>query len=356
MISPFSSPRPPAIPAVPDADSPASPQTDATAQPLSLDAAAGRPDAPRTAPAASTARARRRRGRLENGQQAPGPAERLFTGFVLLLCCLAVAVPFLAVVSTSVSSADHINRAGGFVLWPDGLSLDAYRSVLAGGVVTRALLVSMGVTIVGTVLSLTASAMMAFGLSRPGSFGHKPILMLVLFSLLFSPGLIPSYLTVKTVGLLDTYWALIVPGLVSAFNIIVLRSFFMNIPVELIESARIDGASDWKIFTRIVLPLSKAVLAVIGLFYAVGYWNAFFGALIYLSDQSKWPLTLILRTYLVDNQQLSTADLGAGLDALPPQPALQMAMLLIAVLPILIVYPFLQKHFTTGMLTGAVKG
>ncbi len=294
--------------------------------------------------------------RLDNGQQVPGLRERLLTGLVLFACCAAVIIPFVGIISTSLSSAGHINRSGGFVLWPDGFNLDAYRSVLSGGVVTRALLVSIGITTVGTALSLAVSAMMAYGLSRPGSFGHKPILMVVLFSLLFSPGLIPSYLTVKQVGLLNSYWALILPGLVSAFNIIVLRAFFMNIPQDLFESARLDGASDWSIFARLVLPLSKAVLAVIGLFYAVGYWNAFFGALIYLSDQGKWPLTLVMRTYVLDNAQLSGGDLGAGVDALPPQPALQMAMLLIAVAPILCVYPFLQKHFTTGMLTGAVKG
>jgi len=294
--------------------------------------------------------------RLDNGQQVPGLRERLLTGLVLFACCAAVIIPFVGIISTSLSSAGHINRSGGFVLWPDGFNLDAYRSVLSGGVVTRALLVSIGITTVGTALSLAVSAMMAYGLSRPGSFGHKPILMVVLFSLLFSPGLIPSYLTVKQVGLLNSYWALILPGLVSAFNIIVLRAFFMNIPQDLFESARLDGASDWSIFARVVLPLSKAVLAVIGLFYAVGYWNAFFGALIYLSDQGKWPLTLVMRTYVLDNAQLSGGDLGAGVDALPPQPALQMAMLLIAVAPILCVYPFLQKHFTTGMLTGAVKG
>lgn len=294
--------------------------------------------------------------RLDNGQQVPGLRERLLTGLVLFACCAAVIIPFVGIISTSLSSAGHINRSGGFVLWPDGFNLDAYRSVLSGGVVTRALLVSVGITTVGTAMSLAVSAMMAYGLSRPGSFGHKPILMVVLFSLLFSPGLIPSYLTVKQVGLLNSYWALILPGLVSAFNIIVLRAFFMNIPQDLFESARLDGASDWSIFTRLVLPLSKAVLAVIGLFYAVGYWNAFFGALIYLSDQGKWPLTLVMRTYVLDNAQLSGGDLGAGVDALPPQPALQMAMLLIAVAPILCVYPFLQKHFTTGMLTGAVKG
>lgn len=294
--------------------------------------------------------------RLDNGQQAPGALETALISIVLLVCVLVVVIPFLGIVSTSLSSAGHLNRHGGFVLWPDGFNVNAYRSVLSGGVVTRALMVSIGVTLVGTMLSLAVSAMMAYGLSRPGSFGNKPILMLVLFSLLFSPGLIPLYLTVKQVGLLNSYWSLILPGLISAFNIIVLRSFFMNIPQEIFESARIDGASDWSIFTRMVLPLSKPVLAVIGLFYAVGYWNAFFGALIYLSDQAKWPLTLVMRTYVLDNAQLSGGDLGAGLDALPPQPALQMAMLLIAIAPILIVYPFLQKHFATGMLTGAVKG
>lgn len=296
------------------------------------------------------------RERLPNGQQAPAGSERALTGLVLLLCCAVVLIPFWGIIATSLSSAAHINQHGGFVLWPDGLNLNAYRSVLAGGVVTRALLVSMGVTAVGTVLSLAVSAMMAYGLSRPGTFGHKPILLIVLFSLLFSPGLIPVYLTVKQVGLLDSYWALILPGLVSGFNVIVLRNFFMNIPTELYEAARIDGASDFTVFTRVVLPLSKAVLAVIGLFYAVGYWNAFFGALIYLSDQAKWPLTLIMRTYVLDNNQLAGADLGVSPDALPPQPALQMAMLLIAIAPILMVYPFLQKHFTSGMLTGAVKG
>ena len=312
-------------------------------------------DIPASGTVETPTRRRRRRGHLDNGQQAPGVVESAVTLVVLLVCCLAVVIPFLGIISTSLSSAQHLNQSGGFVLWPDGLNLDAYRSVLSGGVVTRALLVSVGVTTVGTILSLAVSAMMAYGLSRPGSFGHRPILMLVLFSLLFSPGMIPLYLTVKQVGLLNSYWSLILPGLVSAFNIIVLRSFFMNIPQELFESARLDGASDWSIFTRVVLPLSKPVLAVIGLFYAVGYWNAFFGALIYLSDQSKWPLTLVMRTYVLDNNQLSGGDLG-GVEALPPQPALQMAMLLVAIAPILFVYPFLQKHFASGMLTGAVKG
>ena len=294
--------------------------------------------------------------RMVNGQEPPGPGEKLLTAVVLIVACAAVIVPFIGIISTSLSSADHINRAGGsFVLWPDGFSLDSYRAVLSGGVVLRALMVSIGITTVGTLLSVTVSALLAYALSRPGSFGHRPMLLLLLFSLLFSPGLIPLYLTVKEVGLINSYWSLILPGLVSAFNVIVLRAFFMNIPGEVIESARIDGAGDLRIFLSIVLPLSKAVLAVIGLFYAVGYWNSFFNALIYLQDQTKWPLTLVMRTYVLQNAQFAAGELGAA-DVLAPQPALQMAILVIAIAPILFVYPFLQRHFTAGMLTGAVKG
>lgn len=299
---------------------------------------------------------RRATSNLVNGQERPGLGETALTALVLLVACAAVVLPFIGILSTSVSTAAHINRGGGtFVLWPDAFSLDAYRAVLSGGVVTRALMVSIGVTVVGTLLSVLASAMLAYALSRPGSFGHRPMLLLILFSLLFSPGLIPLYLTVKQVGLINSYWSLILPGLVSAFNVIVLRSFFMNIPAEILESARIDGAGDLHIFARIVLPLSKAVLAVIGLFYAVGYWNSFFNALIYLQDQSKWPLTLVMRTYVLQNAAFAQGELGAA-DVMAPQPALQMAILVIAITPILVVYPFLQRHFTAGMLTGAVKG
>jgi multiple sugar transport system permease protein/putative aldouronate transport system permease protein len=161
---------------------------------------------------------------------------------------------------------------------------------------------------------------------------------------------------VKQFGLLDSYWALILPTALSAFNVIVMRSFFMAIPQELLESARIDGAGDFAVFWRIVLPLSKAVLADIGLFYAVGYWNAFFNALLYINDTAKWPLQLVLRTYVINNAQLGGADLGASADALPPQASIQMAILVVSIVPILIVYPFLQRHFAKGVLTGAVKG
>ncbi|WP_170318898.1 carbohydrate ABC transporter permease [Allorhizocola rhizosphaerae] len=286
---------------------------------------------------------------------APSLAMRAVKGVVLIICCALVLVPFLGVVSTSLADQVQVINSGGFVLFPDNPNLNAYRSIFAGGVVTRAVLISVIITVVGTAISLASTAMLAYALSRPGSLAHQPLLMVVLMSLLFTPGIIPSYLMVKQMGMLNSLWALIIPTAVSGFNVIVMRAFFMELPAELIESARIDGASETRILLRVVLPLSKAVLAVIGLFYAVGYWNAFFNAMLYINDNDKWPLQLILRTYVVNNAMLGTDQLGTS-EALPPQQSIQMAILVIALVPILLVYPFLQRHFAKGVLTGAVKG
>jgi multiple sugar transport system permease protein/putative aldouronate transport system permease protein len=287
------------------------------------------------------------------GSSPPSRAARAAKGVLLAVLCGIVAVPFLGVVSTSLADQKQVTRSGGFVLIPDRVTLRAYATIFNGGVVTRAVLISLFVTVVGTALSLLCTTTLAYGLSRPGSVAHKPMLMLVLGALLFAPGIIPSYLIVKQLGLLNSYWSLIVPSAVNAFNVIVMRAFFLELPVELTESARIDGAGDLTILRRIVLPLSKAVIAVIGLFYAVGYWNAFFNALLYINDNDKWALQLVLRTYVVNNSQLGGY---AGTEAIPPQQSLQMAILVISVVPILLVYPFLQRHFTKGVLTGAVKG
>ncbi|WP_329001811.1 carbohydrate ABC transporter permease [Kribbella sp. NBC_00709] len=287
----------------------------------------------------------------------PAMSSRVLKTVVLVVCCAVVVVPFLGVISTSIASQQHVTNSGGFVLWPDAFNLDAYKSIFNGGVVQRALLVSIVIAAGGTLISLAGSTMLAYSLSRPGSFGQRPILMIVLFSILFSPGLIPNYLVVKQFGLLDSLLALILPTAISGFNVIVLRSFFMGIPDSVLDSARIDGAGDFRIFWSIVLPLSRAVLAVVGLFYAVGYWNAFFNAMLYISDTAKWPLQLVLRTYVINNTELSSGDLGgAAADQLPPQESIQMAILVVSLVPILIVYPFLQRHFAKGMLTGAVKG
>lgn len=289
-----------------------------------------------------------------HGVPIAGWPVRILKGVVLTVFCATVVVPFLGVVSTSVAPNKQINEAGGLVLVPESINLDAYRALFAGGVVTRALFVSLFVTVVGTLLSLVVSGLLAYALSRPEFTGGKVILLIVLFSMLFTPGMIPLYLTVKATGLIDSIWSLIIPTMVSAFNVVVLRAFFMNLPRELTESARIDGAGELRIFTSVVLPLSKAVLSVIGLFYAVSYWNAFFNALLYLNDTSKWPIQLVLRTYVVNNTHLGTADLST--EQLPPQAAIQMAILVISIVPILVVYPFLQRHFAKGVLTGAVKG
>lgn len=274
---------------------------------------------------------------------------------VLLIACVAVVGPFISVISTSLADQVQISEAGGFVLWPENPSLDAYRAILSGGVVTRSLMVSIAITLVGTILSLTSSTLLAYALSRPETFAHKPILLIVLFSLLFHPGIIPSYLMVQSLGLINSYWSLILPVLVSGFNVIIIRAFFLELPADIIDSAKIDGASEIQVLVRIVLPLSKAVLAVIGLFYAVSYWNSFFTALLYLNDNSKWPLQLVLRTYVTTGQTLGTDQLSAT-NVPPPQQSLQMAILVMALVPILCIYPFLQRHFTKGLLIGAVKG
>ncbi|GAA3242835.1 carbohydrate ABC transporter permease [Nonomuraea helvata] len=290
----------------------------------------------------------------------PSIAGKLTKAVGLVIMVLVVVFPIYVVVLTSISSGKAINEAGGLVMIPDGFSFQAYAEVLGGGVVVKALLVSIGVTAVGTAISLSVTAMAAYGLSRPGSFLHRPLLFAVLATFLFGPGIIPSYLLVNSLGLIDSYWSLILPGAISAFNLVVLRSFFMGIPGEVIESAKIEGASDFLIFRKIVLPLSKAALAVIGLFYAVSYWNAFFNAMLYLNDSAKWPLQLVLRTYVLDGAPMQTASgtvdaSSLGLAAVPVT-SVRMAVLVLAMIPVAAIYPFVQRHFIKGVIVGAVKG
>jgi putative aldouronate transport system permease protein len=264
--------------------------------------------------------------------------------------------PFITVVATSLATQEELTRKGGLILlWPDQPTLTAYRTIFSGGIVTRATMVSIGITVIGTVLSLVTTTAMAYALSRPIIFG-RAILMMVLFTLLFAPGIIPNYLVVKQLGLLNTYAALILPVMISAFNLVVMRQFFMGIPGELIDSARIDGAGDFKILTHIVLPLSGAVIAVVALFYAVAYWNAFFNAMLYLNNNSMWPLQLVLRNYVVQGSPLPGSASPGDEAGVPPAEAMHMAVLVVALVPILLLYPFLQRYFTRGVLSGAIKG
>jgi putative aldouronate transport system permease protein len=297
----------------------------------------------------------RRDGKRPPWMEKPSALTQVFKFIALAVSVALVIIPFWSVIATSLADQQRINESGGgMVMWPGGFSLDAYAAVLSGGVVTRAVIISVGITVVGTLLSLAATAGLAYWLARPGAPGAKPVLMLVLGAVLFSPGLIPNYLVVKELGLLDSLWSLILPVLINAFNVIVMRAFFQELPQELFESAAIDGASSATVLFKIVLPLSKAVFAVIGLFYAVAYWNAFFNALLYIQSSEKWPMALVLRTYVV-NQTTIGGDQVAT-EALPPQLPLQMAILVIAIVPILLLYPFLQRHFAKGVMIGAVKG
>ena len=302
----------------------------------------------------STQAKTRRKRTIINGQAPPHPVARALKGVAIFAICAVIVAPFVGIFATSVAPSAQVAAAGGFVFWPESFDLSAYRSILGGGVVSRAVQVSVFITVVGTALALTTTALLAYALARPGMPARSACLMLLLMSLLFSPGMIPLYLAVKDFRLLDTIWALIIPTALSGFNVIIMRSFFMGLPQELFDAALIDGAGEWAVFRRIVLPLSKAILAVIGLFYAVGYWNSFFGALLYIRDSSLWPLQLVLRTYVVNNTPLGGDDLAV--DVVPAQETVQMAVLVISIVPILVVYPFLQKHFAKGVLTGAVKG
>ena len=299
----------------------------------------------------------RRRTRARGGRPAwQEPPTALGTGAKIAVIAVVVVLmvyPFLSVLGTSLASEPDIAEHGGLVLVPQHPTLAAYRAIFAGGVVTHALLISVGVTLIGTLCSLAATVGMAYGLSRRGVVGGRFFLLVALFTMLFNPGIIPSFLVVKQLGLLGSFGALVLPSLVSAFNLVVLRSFFMNLPRDLFDSATIDGAGDFRVLLRIVLPLSRSVLSVVGLFYAVSYWNAFFNAVLYL-DSDKWPLAVVLRQYVLLGQPMAGSNTTGEGDV--PSAAIQMAVVIVALVPILCVYPLLQRSFTKGVLTGAIKG
>ena len=293
-------------------------------------------------------------------EEKPTVAGQATKSVTLTVVVLLVIIPVYAVVLTSLSPQSSVNIAGGIVLVPHGLTLNAYREMLDGGVITRAMVISLVITLVGTIVSMVVSVLCAYGLSRPRSLGHRWILMTLIATMFFSGGIIPSFIVVADVfhGY-DQYWALVLPGAVSAFNILIIRAFYMNTASELIEAAKLDGASEFRILWSIVLPTSKAVNAVMALFYAVGYWSAFFNVMLYMpADSSKWTLQYVLYTYVSQGATMpgqNAATAFAGKDQ-PAPLSLQMCVVVLTLIPILIIYPFVQKHFTKGMLTGAIKG
>ena len=271
-----------------------------------------------------------------------------------------ILVPIYMVVLTSFSTQGAVNKAGGLVLVPSGLTTAAYEQIFTNRLIMGSLLVSFGITIIGTLVSMVVSVLCAYGLSRSGSYGHRFILMLLIFTMFFSGGLIPSFLVVALLGGYGSYWSLILPSAVSVFNVLILRAFFSSTAQDLIDAAKVDGAGDWRTLWSVVLPTSKAVLAVMTLFYAVGYWNTFFNALLYLPDNGMWPLQMIVYTYTLQGNSMpgtGVTNTGQyfGHQEIAPL-AIQMAVVTLTLIPILLVYPFVQRHFTKGVLLGAIKG
>ena len=273
---------------------------------------------------------------------------------LLTLIAVIMVIPFIYVIAASFATEAEIQTRPIFFI-PDSPTLDAYARIFdmndMGTRVFHSLLISVCVTAIGTFINLFFTTTMAYGLSRTNLIGKKPLLNMVLFTMVFGGGMIPLFLVVKGLGMYDTYAALILPGAISAYNMIIVRNFFMELPRELEEAASIDGCSDIGIFIKIALPLSLPCLATFGLFYAVGHWNNYFGALLYLEDSTKFPFQLVLR-----NIVMQTAETQTDPNALLPEDTLKMAVIVIGTVPILIVYPFLQKHFAAGVMVGAVKG
>ncbi|WP_054942954.1 carbohydrate ABC transporter permease [Paenibacillus ihuae] len=273
---------------------------------------------------------------------------------LLALIALVTVLPFIHVVAGSFTTSAEI-AASKFVLIPKVWSFEAYKFIFSTDTIFKAMGVSIGVTLIGTLFSMFITALMAYGLSRRDLDGRNVVNFLVVFTMLFHGGMIPTFLVVKELGLIDSYSALILPSAISAFNMIILKNFFQNIPEGLEESAKIDGCNDFGILFRIVLPLSMPAIATISLFYAVTYWNTYMSAILYLDDSAKWPIQVLLRQIVV---LASGMDHSSTLDAAvpPPDQSIKMAVIVVATLPILMVYPFLQKHFAKGAMLGSMKG
>lgn len=270
--------------------------------------------------------------------ERPNVAVMAAKAVILLVVCVVMIFPFLYVVSVSVGG--NWDPLGGTnTLIPQQFDFRIYEEILRGGVVLHSLEVSIGVTAVGTVVDMVMTTTMAYGLSRTSQVpGSRIVLFMALATLLFSAGIIPTYLVVRFLGLLNNYASLILPGMISAFNLVVVRQFFMNIPEDITDAALIDGANPLQVFRHIVLPLSKAVIAVVALFYAVAIWSDYFSALIYLNNSAMWPIQMVLEAQIQGGLNMGNA-----------------TTVVLATVPILLIYPFLQRYLTQGVLSGAIK-
>jgi putative aldouronate transport system permease protein len=274
------------------------------------------------------------------------------TGFGII-----TLLPLYYVFVMSVTPFSEVLSNGGFVIIPSNITLEAYIAIFSSSVVPQSIKITVIVTVAGTILNLLVTMFLAYPLSKKYIPGRNFILMAIVFTMLFSGGLIPLYLVVRATGLLNTIWALIIPTLVSAFNMLIMKTYFEHLPKELEEAARVDGCGDIRTLFSIVIPLSAPILATLGLFYGVQHWNAYFQGIMYITDRELFPIQVVLRNMiqtpdvsqelLITNPQL--------MQSLPPE-TIKMATVVVTILPIIMVYPFLQRYFIKGMLIGSVKG
>ena len=281
---------------------------------------------------------------------------------ILTLILFVVAYPLYWVIISSFSDPTAVS-AGKVLLRPMGFTLKGYAEVFKNSQVMRGFFNSIVITFVGVCVNLAVTLPTAYALSRDNFSGKKPITVFYMITMFFGGGMIPTYLVVKNMQLLNTIWALVLPGCLSVYNMIVARTFFKsNISEELYEAGEIDGCTQSRFFFQIALPLSKAIIAIMVLYYGVGHWNSYFSALLYISDQDKYPLQLVLRNILITNQTAlsQTATTAAARAALQEQQQLidvmKYSLIIISSVPVLILYPLVQKHFVKGVMIGSVKG
>lgn len=291
------------------------------------------------------------------------PLERIEYAIIvstLLLMVVVTVQPILNLLAISFSANARVPGMSGLTVIPDGFSLDVWNVLINHPRVRQGMLNSLLITAVGVTINVGLTTLMAWGLSRPGLPGRRAVYILVLVTIVFEPGMLPDYFFNKHFGLIDSYWSVIMYKAVNAWYLIILVRFFEEIPEDLIEAARIDGANPFQTFWMVVLPLAKPAIATIALFYIVFHWNEFFRPLLYLNDQNKWPLQLVLRQFVVEGDKLSIVgldDMGKYTNASQIDlRAFKAGMIILTILPILLIYPLILKFFTKGTMTGAVKG
>jgi putative aldouronate transport system permease protein len=275
---------------------------------------------------------------------------------IMVVLLLVFVIPFLIVISTSLVGTAEATRRGSFILFPHDPTLRSYRQILGSQSLYRAYGVTLFRVSVGTVLSMLVTGMLAFGLSKHDLPGRNLLITLIFITMIFSAGLIPSFFVIRMMGLYDSIWVMILPMLVNTWNMIILKNFFVTVPKELEESAEIDGASILRRFFQIVVPVSIPAIATISMYYAVSHWNAWFDAAIYINDNSKYPVQVLLRNIVIAGR---SDDLGIQMSeamTAPPAESMKCAVIVVSTLPILCVYPFIQRYFVKGVMVGAVKG